>query len=184
MTYLFELFNSWGGEIAKMGLPALAGYYARSIVDKKSSKKAHDINIFKTLDAIANEECITDLYNSSTGAYWIGNVRFKISAMLDESEKSSNTFLDKKSNELLYKFNIAARELFLFYSGEGLPCHSDADKQTVYFKHMDQNFSKINKLVEAEKFTKEIAPKIKRLSGYFRDSYLKYRKHIKYKYYI
>jgi hypothetical protein len=153
-------------------------------LDRRKSKKEHDVAVFKLLDAIASESCIEKAYDSTTGAYWLGEERYKIREMMEESRKEGNQFFDKKINSLLLEFCSAANKLFMFYAAEGLPKFGDSSKQTVLYKNMDSPPPERDFVNESKRFHTEIHPKNERLSNSFKSAYADYRKHIRQKYHL
>ncbi|WP_207261108.1 hypothetical protein [Desulfovibrio sp. Huiquan2017] len=167
---MWELIKDIGIPILTFGL----GFLSKRYIDSKNLTTEHDIRVFHTLDAIADENAMRAIYGGARSSYHIGQARNNFYHYLSEAPKASNKFLfdiiENKKTQLLK----ATDELLSYYAIEGLPTRND--DQSIDPATMEGIFDRDRERV---RFEQEVMPKSDILAEAFKAAFIDYRATVK-----
>lgn len=170
--FMLEIIKEIGIPIFSFGL----GFWSKQYIDSKKRKVEHDITVFRTLDAIANEDEMMSVYYGARSNYHIGKSRKNFYQFLIEAQKASNNFIYKNIEKQKIKLIVAIDELLKYYATEGLPTRNG--DQSINPASMDMTpYSDHDRI----RFEQEVMPKSDKLADEFKTTFLKYRNTIKMK---
>lgn len=167
---MWELIKDIGIPILTFGL----GFLSKRYIDSRNRTTEHDIKIFHTLDAIADEDAMRAIYEGARSSYHIGQARHNFSHYLSEAPKASNKFIydniENKKTQLLR----VTDELLSYYAKEGLPTRNG--DQSIDPATMDGAFDRDRERI---RFAQEVMPKSDKLADAFRAAFIAYRTTVK-----
>lgn len=167
---MWELIKDIGIPILTFGL----GFLSKRYIDSKNRTTEHDIKVFNTLDAIANEDAMIAIYEGARTSYHIGQARNDFYHYLSEAQKTSNKFIDDKIENKKLQLLKATDDLLSYYAVEGVPTRNDdqsVDPDTM------ENIS--NRESERIRFKQEVMPISDNLAEAFKATFIEYRTTIK-----